>query len=1146
MSAARAPSSPYKGLAAFEDSDLDALLFFGRERDTKVIAANLLAARFTVLYGPLGVGKSSVLHAGVIRRLRALAPDAAVLAYDSWAGDPATALVSAVAEAVEGDALSPDRPLGDALAELAGRFGSDVFLVLDQFEELFVYPHAEAVAAELADVVTRPHLRVNVLVALRDDALAELDVFTGRIPNVFGNYLGLDRLDRDAGRAAIVQPLARFNEVSGEAPVEIEPALVEAVLEEVAIGRLEWPGGARDPSAGDDAERIEAPYLQLVMERLWEAERERGSRRLQLATFEALGGAEAIVRAHLDEAMQVLEPAQRDLAARVFNQLVTPSGTKIAHEVSDLAEYAGVGEAELGPVVQSLGRERILRPVDGRFEIFHDVLAEAVLAWRSRHEAERALERQRAEADRRHRRLLILLAAAGVVLAVMAGLTVYALTQRSEAREQASLAEAEAQRARASALEAEAGALMPVSPIESDPELGLLFAAEAARLFPSQRAADTLRRALLLSHIRAILPERGVTTASFSPDGGRIVVGTDDGAVSVHPRDRASPPVTFDAGAPLTSAFFSPDGRTVLTTAEGSPARAWDLSGTQVGSFGVVVSAASYSPDGTRVLTVGQDGARIWNADDGALVAVLREPGPVHGGSFGSRGRVAVTFSGEVARVFAAETGRELAVMRQGAEITSASMTPDGDHLVTTGEDKTARLWRVRGGGQLVRELTGHSGTVTAGVVSGDGTRLITTSNDTTARLWALPAGTLITDLFGHRNRVTGAAFSEDDRSFVTWSVDGTVRVWDRGRGGARLVLAGHGDAVTSAAFHPDGETILTTSADGRARLWKARVDTTLETRARIERPITAAAFSEDGRAAAVAGGSGIEILDSTSGAELASFPAASVNALAVNGDGSVVAASQPGGTLLWRSGQGEPAALGERASALALSGDSGRVALGAPTGSTEVWSVDDGVRLARFNRPGERVTSVALSPDADRLAAGYADGTLQVWSLEEGRRLYEVLGHQEGTAVLSVAFSRDGRRLLTAGADATLRVWNAAAGGGSYALRGHSKAVEDAAFSPDGHWVVSASQRLVGLFDLPSRQRFIFLVGHPGRALAVSFDPTGRRIAAVAADGTFRSYSCEFCIGIPGLLRLAEARLAGTGRQLTPSEQRRFLGTDP
>ena len=64
MSTRPKPASPYKGLNAFEDSELDALLFFGRERETEIVVANLIASRLTVLYGPSGVGKSSLLARG--------------------------------------------------------------------------------------------------------------------------------------------------------------------------------------------------------------------------------------------------------------------------------------------------------------------------------------------------------------------------------------------------------------------------------------------------------------------------------------------------------------------------------------------------------------------------------------------------------------------------------------------------------------------------------------------------------------------------------------------------------------------------------------------------------------------------------------------------------------------------------------------------------------------------------------------------------------------------------------------------------------------------------------------------------------------------------------------------------------------------
>ena len=62
---ADARPTPFKGLAAFQDTELDALLFCGREREREVVVANLIASRLTVLYGASGVGKSSLLRAAV-------------------------------------------------------------------------------------------------------------------------------------------------------------------------------------------------------------------------------------------------------------------------------------------------------------------------------------------------------------------------------------------------------------------------------------------------------------------------------------------------------------------------------------------------------------------------------------------------------------------------------------------------------------------------------------------------------------------------------------------------------------------------------------------------------------------------------------------------------------------------------------------------------------------------------------------------------------------------------------------------------------------------------------------------------------------------------------------------------------------------
>ena len=174
----------------------------------------------------------------------------------------------------------------------------------------------------------------------------------------------LDHLDRDAAREAIRGPLERWRELTGE-DVAIEPALVEAVLDEAAAGRVELAGVATGPDERPREGRIEAPFLQLVLERIWAQERAEGSSELRLATLGALGGAEAIVRDHLRHALDALSMEEQDVAASMFSHLVTPSGTKIAHRSGDLAQYAAVRERDLEPVLLTLSRERILRAVDG-------------------------------------------------------------------------------------------------------------------------------------------------------------------------------------------------------------------------------------------------------------------------------------------------------------------------------------------------------------------------------------------------------------------------------------------------------------------------------------------------------------------------------------------------------------------------------------------------------------------------------------------------------------------------------------------------------------------------------------------------------------------------------------------------------------
>lgn len=429
--------SPYVGLNPYTIADTE--FFFGRDKDTEIITANLAAARLTLLYGASGVGKTSVLQAGVISGLNALArreiktsgvPEYIVVYFKSWRDEPIAELLKTTADSIRATLpaleLAPRTMLHETLQTWSQQTGAKLLFILDQFEEYFLYhPNEEGegtFAYEFPRTLKQPALRASFLLSFREDSLARLDRFKGYIPNLFKNILRLKHLDLDAGRDAIRKPIDKFNEMRpADVPeVKIEPALVETVLEQVRVGRVVIGEMGRGGLTQDNADlEIEAPYLQLVLTRLWERERAAGSNVLHLATLHALGGAEEIVCAHLQHAIDDLSPAEQAIAASVFDRLVTPSGMKIAQTTRDLARNAHVSEQELNQVLERLasGQNRILRPVAPapdqpnvpRYEIFHDVLSGAILEWRTRYEKEQEeqklqaeLARERAEQERQH------------------------------------------------------------------------------------------------------------------------------------------------------------------------------------------------------------------------------------------------------------------------------------------------------------------------------------------------------------------------------------------------------------------------------------------------------------------------------------------------------------------------------------------------------------------------------------------------------------------------------------------------------------------------------------------------------------------------------------------------------------------------
>ena len=1139
MSAVAAPPSPYKGLAPFDDSELDALLFFGREREIEVIVANLMASRLTVLFGASGVGKTSLLQAGVAHRLRR-EQNAVVVVFSAWTGDAVANLLDAVEVAAGGDAgaLRRGGPLADVLAAWTRRLDTELYIVLDQFEEYFLYHENEhgpgTLAEELPEALRRAGLRVNFLIGIREDALASLDAFKARIPNLFGNSLRVDRLERSAARAAILGPLDRYNELvpAGEG-VEAQPELVEAVLDEVAAGRVDLGLSGRGGVGEEDSDRIEAPYLQLVLERLWEVETSRGSNRLRLETLRELGGAAHIVEDHLERAMAALSPDEKDAAAAMYNHLVTPSGMKIAHRAGDLAGYASIGEAETQHVLQRLVEERIVRAAENgaegpRYEIFHDVLAEAVLAWRTEHEAGRKLEAEREAAGRRHRRLLALAIGALVLIAILGAIAVYALVQRGDARSQA-------HRARGRELAARALTSAPV-----DPEQAVRDAVEATRYERSPAVANVLRATLLGMRVKAVLPAGGkpVGDVDFSPDGKLLVVAGGDGLARIYRASDGKHLRDLRHGSALSASVFSPDGTKIATAGDDSAARLWDAkSGAllHVLRHGGPVTSASFSRDGRLLATTSDDKtARIWDVSSGRQLQRLEHPGGVWSASFSGDGELLVTTLvpaafDRTARVWDVASGRLVERLQRPDRMTVARFAPTGPLVVTAGLGHVAQVWNARSGRQ-VHPLIGHSSGIEDAEFSASDRQIVTASTDESARVWDTATGGLVGVLTGAQNFVLRATFSPDGQWVATTSRDRVARIYEP-NGTLRVTLVGHRDSVTHVAFSADGTSIATASADGTARLWDPRVQPDLvPLGTQRGNEVAAVAFSQDGRRVVSAGTNGTVRVwrVGVPGHAVATLrPRSRVTAVAISGDGRRSATAGPDGSVQVRDvSSGRSVSVihdvgAVRALALSLRGR--QLAVIGKDGRAHLWDVDGQQSLRTV---GDKVHAVSFSADGGRLVTAGSDAIARIWDVKSGKPVTPPLaGHHD--LLTSASFSHDGRYVVTTSRDHDARVWDARTGRRIWTLAGSFAQINSAAFSSDDRWVVTAGPAATGIWDMETGRRLLAVNGRDHPLTAVALSPQGWRIAAGGFGGTVKTYDCRLCGNIDDLVSVARQRLA-------------------
>ncbi|MBD2776080.1 CHAT domain-containing protein [Iningainema tapete] len=1133
---------PYRGLFAFREED--APFFFGREIFTDILTDAVQKKPLVAVIGPSGSGKSSVVFAGLIPRLRqqgswhivsfrpgdrpfhALA--AALVAQNSsqmslsdrlrevrnLAADlrqEEDALRDVVDEIVRyRDEKIPPTPLkkggfvpsftpllrGSPKAGGSGARGDQdqskhVLLVADQFEELYTLvrdPQERQVFLDRLLKAASKSPDFTLVITLRADFLGQALSYRPFADALQYADLKLGPMNQEELQAAVEQPATMLG-------VRIEQGLTERILDAVS------------------AEPGDLPLLEFALHELWTKQRDA---QLTHAAYEEIGGVEAALARYAEEAYGKLNEEEKERVRRLFIQLVRPGDN--TEDTRRLATRIEVGEENWDLVTRLANARLVVSSSDGgtgeeTVEIVHEALIggwERLRLWldvdrsfRTWQERLRVVIRQWEASGRDDGALL-----RGTPLAEAEGW----LQSRS----------------------------LEVSALER------AFIQLSLELRDRERKQQEYRRKRTILALASGLAVVSMLALGAVWQWRRAEIGRTNAELS---NLSATSEALFNSNQEFEALIKSIQAGYQLKRASGVNAdtRMRIVLALQQAVYGIKERirlqghSATFSPDGKMLATASLDTIQIWSRD-GRKVRTIRKPNDRNFAdvSFSPDGKILATASYRSTIKLWDLDGRLLRTFKgKGEEIidedTRVSFSPNGKMLASASDNGTVKLWSLDG--RVLRTFKGQGygrvySTETTLSFSPDGKMLAAIGSDGSMAVWNINGvllkvveGIKVDEQKGARFKewTTGVSFSPDGKMLAIASLRAnlsTVKLWSHNGILLKTLRADWNDGrmFGSISFSPDGKILATVNDKNTVKLWS--LDNAKFRTLKANHNVTSIRFSPDGKMLVTAAKDntvklwkldGLEpkILKAKqtrgpNGVEKVSFSLDGKIIATVNNDKTVKLWSR-NGILLKTLSHG-----GNYVNVISFSPDGKMLALASNDGPIKLWSTD-GRLLTTFKGHGtyaqRSVQDLDFSPDGKILALGTQDGTIKLWSTD-GKELKSLKGHN--AIVSSVSFNPDGKILASASWDYTVKLWSLEGTLLKTFRMGRDSHVSSVSFSPDGRTIALASfGNTVKLWSTDGRE-IKTLKGHNDWVSSVRFSPDGTTIASHSSDGTVKLWSID------------------------------------